>query len=106
MALAANAPADSMVETHPREGNTMYLRPLLRVAVMASLLAGYFALAASSQEPSPPVKVVIKDEKSTTTEVEPAMPVDPAQRIQLNMQGNFMVNVTVENKMLHLGYIQ
>lgn len=52
----------------------------------------------------PAVEVTIQDDKQIV--VEPIMPLDPQQYVQLNPQGNMFINVQVNNQNLHLGFIQ
>ena len=53
--------------------------------------------------PRPPVKVQIKDEKAVV--VEPVLPLDPVRHIQTQYGGSMMINLRVDNKTMHLGYI-
>ena len=62
--------------------------------------------AGLSQGPAPtsPVTVTIQDEKPVV--VESNQGIDPRQRVQLNAQGNMMINLRVDNQTMHLGFIQ
>jgi hypothetical protein len=75
---------------------------------VATALAACLTLGTSgrSQEkaPLPPVQVKIHDDKAVV--VEPTLQIDPNVRVQYNMQGNMMLNLRVDQKMLHLGFIQ
>jgi hypothetical protein len=76
-------------------------------STLALILALIAAGAATAQEEptiKPPVQVTIRDEKPVNTEV--VMPIDPAQHVQLQMAGNMLVMVRVDNMNLHLGYLQ
>lgn len=86
-----------------------------RMVLAALFLAGGLvlgiALVGSSQEPAPrpPVLVKIQDEKPTEQPVVVighSGPIDPTQHIQVQNQGNMMVNLRVNNQTLHLGFIQ
>jgi len=59
---------------------------------------------ARSQSVVQPVKVEIRDEKPIA--VETVLPLDPTRYILQQPQGNMMVRLTVENRTLHLGFIQ
>ncbi len=51
-----------------------------------------------------PVQVKIQDDKPVIAL--PVLAVDPVPRVQYNVQQNMMVNVQVDRKTMHLGYIQ
>ena len=70
------------------------------------VLLGIFVLGGAAQEPAglPPVQVKIQDEKAVV--VEAVMPIDPAQRVKVQSQGNMMVSVMHDNRILQLGAIQ
>src|ERR1043166_2348629 len=73
--------------------------------LLAASLFGLFALTGATQEPNPPpVQVKIQDEKNVV--VEAVMPIDPAQRLQVQNQGNMMVNMLHHQRILQLGPIQ
>jgi hypothetical protein len=79
--------------------------------VLLTALAGLFGLAAFAQEPTSksPVRVTIKDEKPSEQLVVASGhtgPIDPAQHLQLQTQGNMFINVRVDNQTMHLGVIQ
>ena len=73
--------------------------------LLAASLFGLFALTGATQEPNPPpVQVKIQDEKNVV--VEAVMPIDPAQRLQVQNQGNMMVSMLHDQRILQLGAIQ
>src|SRR5437764_11195776 len=78
----------------------------MRHVFIAAILFSAFALNGATQEPGgrPPVQVTIQDEKNVV--VEAVMPVDPQQRIQVQSQGNMMVSMLHDNRILQLGAIQ
>ena len=78
----------------------------MRHILLAASVLGGFALVGSTQEPgsSPPYQVKILDEKPVV--VEAVMPVDPVQRIHVQSQGNMMVSMMHDNRILQLGAIQ
>jgi hypothetical protein len=51
----------------------------------------------------PPVKVQIRDAKAVV--VEPVLPLDPVRHILTQYGGNMMINLRVDNKTMHLGFI-
>jgi hypothetical protein len=79
-----------------------------QLLVGATLLVAFFGLvmACFSQEPvaKPRVKVTIQDEKPTV--VETVVPVAPQQHAVVTGQPNFMLNLRVDGKTMHLGVIQ
>jgi len=75
----------------------------------SAILFGVFGLtlAGTTQEPARgPVRVKIVDDKPSIVNVEPTLPIEPGQHVQVNGQNNMMVNLRVDNKMMHLGFIQ
>ncbi len=82
-----------------------------RAVLFTAMLAGFFAVAAFAQEPAAksPVRVTIKDEKPSDVPmvvIGHSGPIDPTQHIQVQSQGNMMVNLQVNNQTLQLGFIQ
>jgi hypothetical protein len=66
-------------------------------------------LPASAQQPpgvlpTPPVHVKIVDEKPVVLELSGA--VDPTPHLQYQTQRNMFLNLRVDNRMIHLGYLQ
>jgi hypothetical protein len=85
--------------------------------ISAKLLGGRFGkavligvvLAATSMAQQPalaPVRVKITDDKPNVVEGEPNLPVEPGQHAQINGQNSMMLNLRVDNKTMHLGFIQ
>jgi hypothetical protein len=74
------------------------LTPAIVLLLTANLVAGEKPVIVQ------PVKVEIRDEKPVA--VEPVLPLDPAKYVQIQSQGNMFVQIRVENKTLHLGFIQ
>lgn len=81
-------------------------RTLRRAPILTLVAMLAFTLGGFSQEPTPkpPVQVKIQDETPVAADV--IMPIDPQQHVQLNNQGNMLVNIKVDNQNMHLGYIQ
>jgi hypothetical protein len=70
------------------------------LAVFCITVTGF----SQGQGPSPAVNVTIQDDKPLVLESNQG--IDPRQRLQLNVQGNMMVNLRVDNQTMHLGFIQ
>ena len=73
---------------------------LCLLAILSVTVAGL----SQGPAPTPPVTVTIQDEKPVV--VESNQGIDPRQRVQLNTQGNMMINLRVDNQTMHLGFIQ
>src|SRR5580765_3482405 len=93
----------SSLPAGPQSGSARTIR-FAMIPTVAALLA--FTLGGFAQEPTskPPVQVKIQDETPVAADV--VMPIDPQQHVQLNNQGNMLVNIRVDNQNMHLGYIQ
>jgi hypothetical protein len=76
---------------------------ILGVALVAGL--GITLPTVAQEKTQGPVKVTIKDEKPIIVE-EAVVAVDPTIHAQVFGQGNMMLNIRVDNKMMHLGSIQ
>jgi hypothetical protein len=73
---------------------------LCLLAILSVTVAGL----SQGPAPTPPVTVTIQDEKPVV--VDSNQGIDPRQRVQLNTQGNMMINLRVDNQTMHLGFIQ
>lgn len=64
-------------------------------------------LTLQSQEklPTQPVQVKIQDDKVKVVAIEPGGTVDPVKRVNYQGQPNLGVNINVEGKQMHLGFI-
>jgi len=89
--------------THECEENML---PKYQYAVPLLILASAFTLAqdAPQEKLIGPVRVKIQDEKPVI--FEPVLPLDPVKRVEYQfIPQNLGLNVKVENKMLHLGFM-
>jgi hypothetical protein len=73
-----------------------------------AMLLGFLvlAIAGPAQEPARgPVRVKITDDKPNVIETTSNLPIEPGQHARVNGQQNMMVNLQVDSKTMHLGFI-
>jgi hypothetical protein len=61
---------------------------------------------ASGPVASGPVRVKVIDEKPNLAEATSTLPIEPGRHAQVSGQNNMMVNLRIDNKTMHLGFIQ